>query len=180
MPGLRFEPVLIEGSPSLPAGGTTPPHGYGSFSLPTNPVDQLPGDPLSRGIRAAKVFAYLPNPRIAAAFRATRRLTLTAGGGIYGQPPDPQDLSPVFGNPTVRLSRAAHLSGGFSFKLRPTLTLEVIGFYKRFWDLVSRNENPRRRSRRRWSRTRSARPTAASFFFARSCCTVSSGGSPTR
>src|SRR5206468_1681988 len=28
VPGLRFEPVLIEGSPSLPAGGTTPPHGY--------------------------------------------------------------------------------------------------------------------------------------------------------
>jgi TonB family protein len=142
VPGLRFEPVLIEGSPSLPAGGTTPPHGYASFSLPTNPVDRLPGDPLSRGIRAAKVFAYLPNPRLAAAYRATRRLTLSAGGGIYGQPPDPQDLSPVFGNPTVHLSRAAHLSGGFSFKLRPTLTLEVIGFYKRFWDLVSRNENP--------------------------------------
>ena len=142
VPGLRFEPVLIEGSPSLPAGGTTPPHGYASFSLPTNPVDQLPGDPLSRGIRAAKLFAYLPNPRLAAAYHATRRLTLTVGGGIYGQPPDPQDLSPVFGNPTVHLSRAAHLSGGFSFKLRPTLTLEVIGFYKRFWDLVSRNENP--------------------------------------
>ncbi len=142
VPGLRFEPVLIEGSPSLPAGGTTPPHGYASFSLPLNPVDQLPGDPVSRSVRAAKLFAYLPNPRIAVAFRATRRLTLTAGGGIYGQPPDPQDLSPVFGNPTVHLSRAAHLSGGFSYKLRPTLTLEVIGFYKRFWDLVSRNENP--------------------------------------
>ncbi len=48
----------------------------------------------------------------------------------------------MFGNPNVRLSRAAHLSGGFSFKLRPTLTFEAIGFYKRFWDLVSRNENP--------------------------------------
>ena len=75
-----------------------------------------------------------------AAFRATKRLTLTAGGGIYGQPPDVEDMSPVFGNPTVNVSRAAHLSGGGSFKLRPTLTLELVGFYKKLWDLVSRSE----------------------------------------
>jgi hypothetical protein len=128
VPGVRFEPVLVEGSPILPAGGTTPPRGYSSFSLPVNP--------------GPKAIAYLPNPRIAASLRAARRLTLTAGAGIYGQPPDPQDLSPVFGNPNIRLSRAAHLSGGFSIKLRPTLTFEAIGFYKRLWDLVSRNENP--------------------------------------
>ncbi len=136
VPGLRFEPVLIEGSPSLPASTTVPPRGYASFSLPENPIDQLTGN------RYAGVLRYLPNPRIAAAFRATRKLTLTAGAGIYGQPPDPQDMSPVFGNPTVGVSRAAHLSGGFNYKLRPTLTLEIVGFYKRMWDLVSRNENP--------------------------------------
>jgi hypothetical protein len=139
VPGLRFEPVLIEGSPVLPGGGPTPPNGYASFSLPENPVDQLPND---RFTRALKALRYLPNPRIAAAFRATRKLTLTAGAGIYGQPPDPQDMSPVFGNPNLGLLRAAHLSGGFNLKLRPTLTLEVIGFYKRMWDLVARNENP--------------------------------------
>ncbi|HVZ89892.1 MAG TPA: TonB family protein [Polyangia bacterium] len=143
VPGLRFEPTLIEGSPLIPTnGGVVPPIGYSSFSLPVNPVDELPNDRVSRAIRAARIFEYLPNPRLSAAFRATRRLTLTAGGGIYGQPPDPQDMSPVFGNPNITLSRAAHLSGGFSYKLRPTLTLEVIGFYKRLWDLVSRNENP--------------------------------------
>ncbi|HSY41193.1 MAG TPA: TonB family protein [Polyangia bacterium] len=136
VPGLRFEPVLIEGSPSLPAGGTTPTRGYASFSLPENPVDEVSGNQYVGALR------YLPNPRIAAAFRATRKLTLTAGAGIYGQPPDPQDMSPVFGNPSLGLERAAHLSGGFNYKLRPTLTLEIIGFYKRMWDLVSRNANP--------------------------------------
>ena len=139
VPGLRFEPVLIEGSPALPAGGPTPPNGYSSFSLPENPVDQLPNDQFTRTLKALR---YMPNPRIAAAFRATKKLTLTAGAGIYGQPPDPADMSPVFGNPTIGVSRAAHLSGGFNFKLRPTLTLEVIGFYKRMWDLVSRNDVP--------------------------------------
>jgi TonB family protein len=142
VPGLRFEPLLIEGSPSLPAGGTLPPRGYASFTLPENPVDQLPDDPVSRAIRAARIFAWLPNPRLAATFRATKRLTLTAGGGVYAQPPDPQDMSPVFGNPSLTLSRAVHLSGGFGYKVRPTLTLEIVGFYKRMFDLVSRNENP--------------------------------------
>ncbi len=136
VPGLRFEPVLIEGSPSLPAGGTTPPRGYANFSLPENPVDELSSNRYLGALR------YLPNPRIAAAFRATRKLTLTAGAGIYGQPPDPQDMSPVFGNPSIGLERAGHLSAGFNYKLRPTLTLEIVGFYKRMWDLVSRNENP--------------------------------------
>jgi len=142
VPGLRFEPLLIEGSPSLPAGSTAAPRGYASFSLPENPVDQLPGDPVSRAVRAARIFAWLPNPRLAATFRANKRLVFTAAGGVYAQPPDPQDMSPVFGNPTITLSRAVHLSGGFGYKLRPTLTLEVVGFYKRMFDLVSRNENP--------------------------------------
>jgi TonB family protein len=140
VPGLRFEPVLIEGAPLVPTEGVLPPTGYASFSLPQNPVDELPNDPVSRAIRASRVFAYLPNPRIAAAFRASKRLTLSAGAGIYGQAPDPQDMSPVFGNPTIGLSRAAHISGGFSYKLRPTLTFETVGFYKRLWDLVSRSE----------------------------------------
>ena len=88
---------MIEGSPSLPAGGLTPPNGYASFSLPENP-----DRPAHRqSVRRRQALRYLPNPRIAAAFRATRKLTLTAGAGIYGQPPDPQDMSPVFGNPTL-------------------------------------------------------------------------------
>jgi TonB family protein len=138
VPGLRFDPVLIDGNPATPAGGSTPPLGYSSLAIPQNPVDQLPHGAAS----ALDVLRYLPNPRISAAFRASRRLTLTAGAGIYGQPPDPQDMSPVFGNPTITVSRAAHALAGFNYKLRPTLTLEVVGFYKRLWGLISRSENP--------------------------------------
>ena len=109
-----------------PSSQIEAPRGYERFDLPDNPI---------RGpLRLA------PNPRLVATFRATRRLTLTAGGGIYGQPPDVADMSPVFGNPTVNLSRAVHISGGFSLKLRPTLTLETVGFYKYLWDIVSRSE----------------------------------------
>jgi TonB family protein len=140
--GLRFEPVLIEGSPSLPVNGTTPPRGYGRFVLPDNPVDLLPDDPVSNGVRKARVFSFAPNPRLAAAFHATKKLTLTAGGGIYSQPPNPEDMSPVFGNPNLTVSRSVQVSAGVGYKLRPTLALEVVGFYKRLIDLVARNENP--------------------------------------
>jgi TonB family protein len=126
LPGLRFEPTLVEGNPLRPRSQIEAPRGYDRFDLPNNPI---PG-PLR----------WAPNPRLTAAFRATRRLSFTAGGGIYGQPPDVEDMSPVFGNPTINMSRAVHVSGGGSFKLRPTLTLEAVGFYKRLWDLVSRSE----------------------------------------
>ncbi len=38
-------------------------------------------------------------------------------------------------------SYALHLTGGFSLKVRPTLTFESVGFYKKLYDLVSRSEN---------------------------------------
>jgi hypothetical protein len=149
-PGLRFDPVLIEGSPILPVAPLTAPRGYARFDLPNNPIERIPSNPVSRALRdvvgndavdaGAAVLGWVPNLRLIATFRAAKRLTLTAGGGFYGQPPDPEDMSPVFGNPSVGVSRAAHLSGGGAFKLRPTLTLEMVGFYKRLYDLVSRNE----------------------------------------
>jgi TonB family protein len=124
-PGLRFEPTLIDGSLRFPHSDLAPDVGYRRMDLALNP---LPG-PL----------AWMPNPRLSAAFRATRKLTFTAGGGFYGQPPAVEDLSPVFGNPTLASSTAIHASGGASYKLTGTLVLEAVGFYKRLSDLVARN-----------------------------------------
>ena len=123
-PGLRFEPTWIDGDHKLPRS-QLPPIGYSRLTVPETP---LPGG-----------LAFLPNPRLAMALKVTSRLTLTAAGGIYGQPPSPEDMSPVFGNPSLGMLRAEHVSGGFSYKFRPTLTFETIGFYKRLQDLVSRN-----------------------------------------
>jgi len=124
-PGLRFEPTWIDGDHKLPRSGL-PPIGYARLTVPRTP---LPGG-----------LAYAPNPRLAMALKVTSRLTLTAAGGIYGQPPSPEDMSPVFGNPSIGMLRAEHVSGGFSYKFRPTLSFEAIGFYKRLRELVSRSE----------------------------------------
>ena len=128
-PGVRFEPTMVDGDRSLPLVPGTVPIGYSHLSLPANPIHFAP-------------LRWAPNPRLTAVFRATKRLTFTAGAGIYAQPPDPEDLSPIFGNPNVGMSRALHASGGFAYKLTPTLTLESVGFYKRYYDLVSRNALP--------------------------------------
>jgi TonB family protein len=128
-PGLRFEPTLVEGDHRLPRSAITAPVGYSRLDVASNPGD-LP------------VVRYLPNPRLQVAWRVHSRLTLTGGAGVYGQPPDPEDMSPVFGNPSIAQSRAVHLTAGFSLKLRPTLTLDSVAFYKRLYDLVSRNANP--------------------------------------
>jgi TonB family protein len=128
-PGLRFEPTLADGDRSLPLVPGTVPIGYSRLNLPANPVGFAP-------------LRWAPNPRLVAVFRASRQLTLTLGGGLYAQPPDPEDMSPVFGNPNVGMSRALHASGGGAYKLTPTLSLETIGFYKRYYDLVSRSALP--------------------------------------
>jgi TonB family protein len=125
IPGLRFEPTLIEGSALFPHSEFSAPLGYSRFDIPNNPG---PG-----------FLSWAPNPRLVALFRATRRLAFTLGGGVYGQPPDPDDMSAVFGNPTINMSRAVHISGGANAKLTPTLTFEAIGFYKYIYDLVSRS-----------------------------------------
>lgn len=128
-PGLRFEPTMVEGDHRLPRSSISVPVGYSRLDTARNPG----GVPVLRN---------MPNPRLQIAWRALPRLTLTSGAGVYGQPPDPEDMSPVFGNPSISESTAVHLTAGFSVKLRPTLTLETMGFYKRLYDLVSRSANP--------------------------------------
>ncbi len=125
IPGFRLEPTVIDGSLELPHSYQKADIGYRRTDLPRNP---LPG-PL----------AWIPNPRFSVAYRATHKLSFTAGTGIYGQPPAVEDLSPVFGNPHLTSSTAVHVSAGGSYKLTGTLNLETIGFYKRLYDLVARS-----------------------------------------
>jgi outer membrane receptor protein involved in Fe transport len=128
-PGLRFEPTLTQGNLLNPHSYLAPDLGYSRMELPKNPA--VPG-----------VLAWMPNPRLSLAYRATNKLSFTAGGGVYGQQPQVEDLSPVFGNPNLTSSSALHGSGGGSYKLRGTLTLEAVFFYKQLYDLVARSASP--------------------------------------
>jgi TonB family protein len=114
-PGLRIEPLLIDGSRLLPQVGSAPLVGF-------------------------RRLAWAIDPRLSATYKLSKKLLLKAGTGLYHQPPDPEDLSSVFGNPTLALSSAAHVSLGGAYKLTGTLTLELTGFAKSLWDLPSRSE----------------------------------------
>jgi hypothetical protein len=116
-PGIRFEPYFVDGSRLTPIVGNTPSIGYTRIN-----------------------FAF--DPRIQISLKPSKKLTVNAAAGIYHQPPDPEELSAVFGNPTLGLEEAEHFSGGFSYKLTGLLTFEAVGFYKLLHDLVSRNESP--------------------------------------
>src|SRR6201999_3526161 len=121
-PGLRFEPFVIDGSRTSPQFADQPAMGFERMVVVSPHFPRWLG-PLSRGATAL-------GPRLSAAYPLPRRFTTTLAGGIYTQPPDPEDLSAVFGNPTLGLSSAVHLSLGASYKLTGTLTFEVVGFAK--------------------------------------------------
>lgn len=78
-------------------------------------------------------------PRASVTWRALKSWTLTASAGLYHQGPDAEDLSAVFGNPTLTVQRAWHFSLASNLKLTPTLSLDLVGFYKDYADLVSRS-----------------------------------------
>jgi TonB family protein len=130
-PGLRLEPTVLDGNLKNPYSDTAPNVGWTRLDTVQNPVPWKSG--------AGDILRYMPNPRLSAAYKATPRLAFTAGMGVYGQPPQPEDLSPVFGNPKLGTSSAVHLTGGSSYRLTGTLGLEVVGFYKKLYDLVARS-----------------------------------------
>jgi hypothetical protein len=61
---------------------------------------------------------------------------------MYTQPPDPADLSAVFGTPTLGPEKADHLSAGEVLRMTDTLSAEVVGFYKWMTDLTVRDPSP--------------------------------------
>jgi hypothetical protein len=113
-PQLRFDTMYIEGTRQTPRLGSTPPIGYASL---TGSFD----------------------PRIALVLQASSRLSFTASGGIYHQPPAPEDLSAVFGTPGLGLSQGTHATVGETLRITKTLALSVVGFWKELEELPFRN-----------------------------------------
>lgn len=112
-PGVRLDAYLIEGSKRAPTLGSVPPIGF---------------------TRLETALA----PRGAARWQVTPRFALTSAAGAYHQPPEPEDLSAVFGTPDLALSRATHVTVGESLRITDTLSLDVVAFRKEMKDLVVR------------------------------------------
>ena len=63
---------------------------------------------------------------------------LKGGAGIYYQPPQPQEISPVFGTPGLYSNRAQHYALGLEQTLQHRYELSAEGFYKVLDELVAR------------------------------------------
>lgn len=116
-PGVRVDAFVIEGSKRLPPAGNVPPIGFSRMETTVA-------------------------PRASARWDVTRRLAFTAAYGSYHQPPEPEDLSAVFGTPELGLSRALHVTAGESLRVTDSLTIDVVAFDKRMRDLVVRSRLP--------------------------------------
>jgi TonB family protein len=115
VPGFRIEPFVVSGNRLTPRVGDAPAV---SYARETTAVD----------------------PRLAVRYQMLPKLSFKAAAGIYHQAPAAEDLSSVFGNPTLGVSRAVQLLGGTLFKLRDDLSLEQVLFYSASQDLVTRSE----------------------------------------
>ncbi|MDF2695905.1 MAG: TonB family protein / TonB-dependent receptor, partial [Labilithrix sp.] len=116
-PGIRFDAYLIEGSKKLPPTANVPPIGFS---------------------RMETAIA----PRASARWDVTQRFALTTAYGNYHQPPEPEELSAVFGTPDLALSRSTHITVGESLRITDSLTFDVVAFDKRMKDLVVRSRLP--------------------------------------
>jgi TonB-dependent Receptor Plug Domain len=110
-PSLRFDGYLTEASRETPRVGRTPAIGHSGF----------------QGVL---------EPRVAIRYRLSRRVTLLGAAGLYSQPPAPEDLSAVFGTPTLGVESAAHASIGESAALTDTLSASTVAFYRALRDLA--------------------------------------------
>ncbi len=113
-PGLRFDGYLLEASRSTPRVGQTPSIGQSTLQAEFE-------------------------PRLSARLRLSQRVALLAAAGLYSQPPAPQDLSAVFGTPTLGPETAMHASLGESIDVTDSLSAVVTGFGRSINHLAARD-----------------------------------------
>jgi TonB family protein len=116
VPGVRFEPYFTDASKLVPP------------SVGNQPVPGV--------LNEDKVI----EPRISLRYAVTPQISAKLAFGIYHQPPSGQDMSAIFGTPTLGLSQAQHYVAGGAIKLTKSLDIEVTGFLSESQDLVTRSE----------------------------------------
>jgi TonB family protein len=97
-----------------------------------------PGNPIIAAQREEPVI----EPRIFVRYAFTPRISAKIAYGEYHQPPLAEEMSAVFGNPTLALSYAQHELVGTNFQLTQLLSIETTAFYRTMSNLVVRTQNP--------------------------------------
>jgi TonB family protein len=97
-----------------------------------------PHDPNTPDLGASREDISI-QPRFAVRWAVEPRLTYKAAVGLYRQPPLPDDLSAIFGNPALGISTGTHVVGGAELRATSLLALETTAFYTTSENLAARN-----------------------------------------
>ena len=116
-PGRRLDTTVVDGDRAQPPRGDEPVIGFSDIDVALD-------------------------PRLEIRWRAAQWLAIEAAAGLYTQPPDPAELSSVFGNPRLEPAHGQHFL--LATKLEPIerLELEVTGFFTRLDQLATRSAQP--------------------------------------
>ena len=90
----------------------------------------------SRADYFSDIHAYTYDPRGAVHYSLTDTTKLRGGIGMFSQPPQFQESSPVLGNPHLLATHTLHVTLGVDQLVAETLKLSADGFYKHMYDRV--------------------------------------------
>lgn len=113
-PGVRFEPYFIDVQRRRPRDPAFPDRGVSQQDITVQ-------------------------PRLALRYSPESRVTFKGAVGRYRQPPLPDDLSAVFGNPLLTVAEATHYLAGASYSVLDNLSVETTLFHTRSEGLAARN-----------------------------------------
>jgi len=85
-------------------------------------------------VSSIEAFAF--DPRMSAQLSLSDDTRLKGGIGLFSQPPQGTESSPLFGNPNLQMTRTLHTGLGVEHAFAPGIKLSVEGFYKYLYDRV--------------------------------------------
>jgi outer membrane receptor protein involved in Fe transport len=103
-------------------------------------IRPLPDLQILPGVRVDhfdRVAETVVQPRLTTRWQLGPQVVAKGGVGLFTQEPQLNETNEEFGNPDLEAERALHTSAGVEYKPFEFLTLDVTGFYKNLWHLVS-------------------------------------------
>ncbi len=107
--------------------------------LTYDPVEQLTIRTSVRLDYYSSIDHLTVDPRVVVLYRPHESTVISAGLGLYQQPPTRRQSDPDAGNPDLDPARAIHVALGVEQTIGEILSVEVTGFYKPLDRLVTRN-----------------------------------------
>jgi outer membrane receptor protein involved in Fe transport len=82
------------------------------------------------------------DPRLSLTYLVTEGTSLKGAAGVHHQPPNPDELDPIFGNPDLENEQALSFSLGIEQALPWGIQVDVTAFHKRLTNVIAISDEP--------------------------------------